>query len=51
MARNHDEFDYDGTEDERLLLELDDLDQDELDCLAVLSVHNESFGRSLRDDY
>lgn len=51
MARNDDEFDYESTDDERLLLDLDDLDQDESDCLAILAVHNGGFARSLRDEY
>ncbi|MEQ9643036.1 MAG: hypothetical protein RIM84_23650 [Alphaproteobacteria bacterium] len=51
MARTNDDFDYESTEDERLLLDLDDLDQDESDCLAILSVHNGSFGRPALDEY
>ena len=52
MARNsYNDFDFETQDDDRLLLDMDDLDQDEADCLAALSVHDERFGRDLHDEY
>lgn len=53
MARKRSEttFDFASFDDDRVLLDLDDLDQDEADCLAELAIHDERLHRSLNDDY
>ena len=53
MARKRSDttFDFDSFDDDRVLLDLDDLDQDETDCLAELAVHDQRVSRSLNEDY
>jgi hypothetical protein len=45
------DFDFESFDDDRVLLDLDDLDQDEQECLAALAVHDERLGRSEHEDY
>lgn len=53
MARKRTEttFDLDSFDDDRVLLDLDDLDQDEAECLTELAIHDQRVSRSLNEDY
>ena len=45
------DFDFESFDEDRVLLDLDDLDQDEQDCLAALAGHDGRAARDRHDEY